>query len=450
MMTRQFFHKLSGSLYIARKLSGQTRIPYLPLEQLNELRDRRVRAIVQYAARTVPYYRDLFRDKNINPNDIKTAADLSNLPLLDKRLVREQPERFISTDITGQMSLSLKTSGSTGTPLTIVHDRLSVLANAAFSEREKEVVRETLGKGKSSPTLLFSYPEGTVYYVRGFVRENAFIPSAFNVISASFLEPVETGIDTINRYQPALLVGSGTYIELLFKVVKERRVPIHLPKLIIYAGSPITEEGKHQIEAEFGVPVLSHYNAVEAFKIGYTCTERAGFHLHDDLIHVRIINKSGMEVAPGEEGEVVISNLVNRGTVLLNYRLGDVAALSPHPCPCGRTFRTIEKLGGRVEDFIQLPGGKYIHPRSIWMLFKARSDVLQYQLTQHTFTNFELALTVSDPSTFEQIAASSIAQLHHVLGNNAVITATRRDLVEAYGARKFRPVVSLVKQAMSP
>jgi hypothetical protein len=41
---------------------------------------------------------------------------------------------------------------------------------------------------------------------------------------------------------------------------------------------------------------------------------------------------------PRTSGEVVVSNLVNRETVLLNYRLGDVAASLPDRCPCGRSL----------------------------------------------------------------------------------------------------------------
>lgn len=53
---------------------------------------------------------------------------------------------------------------------------------------------------------------------------------------------------------------------------------------------------------------------------------------------------SGMRVAPGSKGEVVISNLVNRASVPLNYKLGDVVTLSAAQCACGRTLPTIETI----------------------------------------------------------------------------------------------------------
>ena len=93
--------------------------------------------------------------------------------------------------------------------------------------------------------------------------------------------------------------------------------------------------GREFIEGTFGIPVFSRYNAMEAFKIGFFCEQRSGFHIHDDLCHVRIVGDDGQTLPPGQQGQVVISNLVNRATVLLNYRLGDVASISTARCACG-------------------------------------------------------------------------------------------------------------------
>ena len=93
----------------------------------------------------------------------------------------------------------------------------------------------------------------------------------------------------------------------------------------------------------FGIPVLGRYAAVEAFKIGFFCEQRTGFHLHEDLCHVVVA-----------EDEVVITNLVNRGTVLVNYRLGDLASLASDSCPCGRTSLRLAALKGRTDEIVRL------------------------------------------------------------------------------------------------
>ncbi|UCC76528.1 MAG: phenylacetate--CoA ligase family protein, partial [Anaerolineales bacterium] len=185
--------------------------------------------------------------------------------------------------------------------------------------------------------------------------------------------------------------------------------------------------------------------AVEAFKIGFTCEERTGFHLHEDLTYVKIVDSSGRRLPPDEKGEVIISNLVNRGTVLLNYRLGDIAALSHEPCPCGRTFVMLSDLEGRVEDILHLPDGSFVHPRLVWKLFKHRTGVLRYQLIQHALDTFELRLTTIDRSAFDRVIGEVIADLRQLLGQDAIIDAVYQAEFQPYTGAKFRPVLSLLK-----
>jgi phenylacetate-CoA ligase len=85
---------------------------------------------------------------------------------------------------------------------------------------------------------------------------------------------------------------------------------------------------------------------------------------------VRLIDKFGQNVKPGEEGEVVISNLYNRAMVLLNYRLGDLGILTTKPCSCGRGFPLLEQLKGRVSEIIYLPNGRRIDSETLMFSFK--------------------------------------------------------------------------------
>ena len=64
----------------------------------------------------------------------------------------------------------------------------------------------------------------------------------------------------------------------------------------------------------------------------------------------------------GEPGRLVITNLVNRGSVLLNYPIGDLGSVGPADCACGRTFRMLSELEGRVEDMLALPDGRVRAP----------------------------------------------------------------------------------------
>ncbi len=210
----------------------------------------------------------------------------------------------------------------------------------------------------------------------------------------------------------------------------------------------MSDAGRDLIENEFGVPVLSAYNAVEAFKIGFTCERRAGFHLHEDLCDVRVVDAEGHDVAPGERGEVVVSNLVNRATVLLNYRLGDVARLEDEPCDCGRTSRRLAGLEGRVDDLIELESGEYVYPTRVWRVFRERPEILRYQLVQHARDRFELRMVIPEQPAAERAAADAADELRGVLGG-ADVELVRCDDLPAGPGGKFRHLVPLAGEVAS-
>ncbi len=445
-MLREFLAKAYGTAVVLRHLPAQRRIPYLPEEQLCQARDRRVRRIVRHAARTVPYYQDLFRQLQIDPADIRTAEDLQRLPLIDKAVVREQHERFISISRWGRDAAQMPTSGTSGVPLTVHHDRYSMLVKAAFDERRRAAWRAILGPGGARTVLTIAF-RGTATDVWGaFWADNMLRPTPPHTIRLYGHEPLAEVVETINQYGPDVIASHGSYLELLFKMVTARELAVHSPKLMAYGADSMTEETRRAFEQRLGCPILSSYGSIEAPGIGFSCEHRTGFHLNMDLIHVRLIDPSGHDVLPGQHGEVVVSNLVNQAMVLLNYRLGDVAVLLPQACPCGRTLPLLSLLEGRVDDVIQLPNGEWLSQPPITGALKHFHDIQRFQLVQHTVYEFELRLVTVDRASFERVAGDAVVALRTVLGDSVHIAARHCQEVELLGQeRKFKPVLSCLR-----
>jgi phenylacetate-CoA ligase len=445
-MISTLYNKLYGNSVVVANLRGQHRIPYLPEEQLAALRDARLRAIVRYASKTVPYYRDFFQREGIDPRTIQTVADLERLPLLEKDAVQKDPHLFVSTSRRGKNAISFTTSGTTGTPLKVYHDPHSILANIAFGERERKVRSEVFGKDFRFRTLSINYPGSIVDKVRDFCHQKTFIPIRPERHTLSVLEPVEHVIKEINRYRPDVVISYGSYLETLFRILTIRGTKMYLPRVIVYGGDGMSGEGRELIETKFGILVHSTYQAVESFKIGFFCEERRGFHLHSDLCHVKIIGPDGAKLAVGEKGEVVISNFVNRGTVLLNYRLGDIATVLSERCSCGRTLPLLSELEGRAEDIIYLADGGFVHPRAVWGALKKKPEVLQYQLIQHETEKFELRLVTEDKNSYKRVITDISTSLQRLLGASAKIDHGYYEELEREAGGKFRAVISLCRQ----
>ena len=185
--------------------------------------------------------------------------------------------------------------------------------------------------------------------------------------------------------------------------------------------------------------MISRYNAVEAFKIGFTCEERDGVHLEDDLCHVRVLDDEGDEPPAGHVGEVVISNLVNRATVLLNYRLGDVAARSPGGCACGRLTPMLADVGGRLERTLRAQDGRFVPEGAIQVRLKDRG-AQSFQLVQLARDAYELKVVAED---YEGIRLKLVEDLRDLLGEDASIETSRHTQLKPGPRGVFQYVLPL-------
>jgi len=208
----------------------------------------------------------------------------------------------------------------------------------------------------------------------------------------------------INEFRPHIIHSLGSYIAMLFGYLKSGAMAFHKPRVITYSSDTLPETIRMVVEKEFGIQVFSTYEAIEALKIGFECEHHSGLHANIDLYPVRIVDEDRRDVPRGELGEVVVSNLVNKATVLLNYRLGDLAAWEEESCPCGRSLPLLKQLAGRRDDSLRLPSGRVLHPLVAKSIFRDVPEVWQYQIVHETPSQFcanVVAAPTADRSTLE-------------------------------------------------
>ena len=86
-----------------------------PAEQLETYRIRRLQQFLVDIGQRVPYYQQLFKQLDFNPNRVRSLAELQQLPLLTKSDIRANVENLKAT---GHGPLTrYNTGGSSGEPL---------------------------------------------------------------------------------------------------------------------------------------------------------------------------------------------------------------------------------------------------------------------------------------------------------------------------------------------
>ena len=80
-------------------------------------------------------------------------------------------------------------------------------------------------------------------------------------------------------------------------------------------------------------------------------------HINEDHVLAEIIDPATGEPLPdGEKGELVFTTITKRGMPMIRYRTHDICVIHSDPCPCGRTFRKMERLMGRTDDMLVIRG----------------------------------------------------------------------------------------------
>jgi phenylacetate-CoA ligase len=346
----------------------QARLPF-DAGRIERDQAARVRRMIRHAYATVPHYREAMDRAGLRVADFRTAADLARLPMVEPEDLQRDVMRFTSGAAPVSTYLRLRSGGSTGRPRTVFHDTRALFENAAHGERERSLVARLVGKRVGYRESLIVVPHSSAEIVQAHCAERSLVPPGVRIARQylSLFDAPEDNVRRLNAFAPDVIHAFGSYLEALFGYLHATGAPFHRPKVVTYSSDGLPEAARRLITETFGIPVLGTYQAVEAFKIAFECG--AGLHVNADLYPVRIVDRDGRAVPVGESGEVVVSNLVNRATVLLNYRLGDLAALAPDPCPCGRALPRLAGLHGRRDEWIDLPSGRTVHPMTVRRIF---------------------------------------------------------------------------------
>jgi phenylacetate-CoA ligase len=99
----------------------------------------------------------------------------------------------------------------------------------------------------------------------------------------------------------------------------------------------------------------------------------------DEGVIVEIVTPgTGMPVAPGEVGEVLVTTL-NPDYPLIRFATGDLSAVLPGQSPCGRTNMRIKGWMGRADQTTKIKG-MFIRPEQVAALAARHEEILKVRV----------------------------------------------------------------------
>jgi phenylacetate-CoA ligase len=387
--------RIAGSARVAAVAPLQRWVPMAPASLIARLRDRRVRAAIAHAHAHVPYYRETMRRLGLRPCDIRSADDLARLPVIEREQLQSDPEYFASAGGPRAGWVTLQSGGSTGRPITVFRDLASVFTANIHAQRQRSLVARQVQRFRFREAVI-TPPSSSGGAIADAFRRSSLLSPALRtekLVLSLFEEPARH-VEALERFRPHVVAGYGSYIEALFAHFEATGRPRHLPSVVTYAADPLSDSGRALITDVLGICILSTYQSIESGMIGFECTEHAGFHRNEDFCPVRIVDADGEAVPAGQSGDVVISDLTNRATMLLNYRLGDLAGTRPD-CTCGIRLPMLSFLEGRTVEWVMDAEGRRAPPQAVKALLRRETEVRRYQVINRAPGRFDVALVVA-------------------------------------------------------
>ena len=374
-----------------RHLRELERTQFLSEDELRSLQFERLKGMVAHAYDHCPFYAKRFSEWGVNPQTLIEPLDIQKFPILTKTDIQTNWKDMIATNVNGSMLVENRTGGSTGRPLLFYVDR------ERMETRKAATIRHNRWAGyhicdKTGRIWGHAREDGSALEGKTPLRNRIFERCLMLDASSLSDKAMEVFTEKLKNFKPSVLIGYANSLYLLASFVEERNLKGISPRSIVSTAELLFPHQRERIERVFAGRIFDRYGARETSVIASECDRHKGLHLNAECLLVEIVNEN-KQVARGQSGEVVVTDLLNFGMPFIRYAIEDRASFSPDACTCGRSLPLLSNVEGRVTDFILTPGGRYVSGAALTiMLLGEVPGIAQAQLVQESLDSVTFRL----------------------------------------------------------
>ncbi len=354
----------------------------LTREEMAAFQLGKLRQTLLYAQDKVEFYRRLFYEHSINPEDIDSLDKIALLPFTNKSdLVDNYPYGMCAVKPSEIIRLHAS-SGTTGKPI-----------NTYYTRRDQENWRKCMerncriaGINKDDVCqIAFRYTLFT-----GAFGHHLGAESCGAMVIPTSAGQTERQIMMMQDLKTTVLHCTPSYALVVAEKLKELRIDRDslALRLGIHGAEPMSGEMRQHIEEGLGVTALSDYGLTEFGGPGVSieCPTKSGFHINEDYFYPEIIDPNTLDpLPPGAVGELVFTSLQKEAMPLIRYRTRDVTHLIYDECSCGRTLVRHGTILGRTDDML-IVGGVNFFPSQLESILLAFSETAPHYALHLTKT----------------------------------------------------------------
>lgn len=358
------------------------------------------------------------------PSFSSILDDLQELPFLTKDIVKERKsslvsERFRSDDLDLDY-----TGGTTGTQTSFYRDHGCTVSRVGRQWGILELcgyrpgTRRALVWGVHSDLAATGTHRSFKQWFREFAsnQESLCCTVMNEKVMADYYQRLHGFRPDVLYGYPSAMIQFGRFIQA------QDLEPIRV-KTIISTAERLTAARRTFLQKAFGGEVFNLYCTRDYGCIGFECEKHEGFHIDTESVFLEIIN-DGCRAAPGESGEITITDLLNHGMPFIRSRTGDMGALSPKPCECGCPLPLLKGLDGRATDLLYRPDGSIVAGLMMTDLFMDMPSIRFAQFVQENVRELDVFLVVTSEFSNE-VEKEAIRQIRELIGWDTAIHIKR-------------------------
>jgi len=352
---------VSASLRFLKKSELWTR------QQIDDYQNDRLRKLIKHAVTTVPYYRDLFKQLGLTPDDIQTKEDLKKIPIVDKTIMRKEGiERFTSEAYSPAKRIFQRSGGSTGETFSFYVTKEEYSFNLAT---------------KLSTWYNAGYRLGDRYVKIANAERSSLLKKVQDLMNNSVLitfsniheDELGNVLKEIERIRPLYIRSYPLPLYLLAQYKKKHEGYHYSPKYIFTTGSTLSDNYRNEIESAFGCKIIDSYSCEGNANV-YQSPNCDRYHVSEEFGITEVLDNEGNVVENGI-GRVISTDLWNFAHPFIRYDTRDLVEVSDEPCMCGNPRKRINRIMGReCESFLQ-SDGKYITVHDLTGYFKKKNHI---------------------------------------------------------------------------
>jgi phenylacetate-CoA ligase len=339
-------------------------------KDITQWQNNRLNELITHFYNNTSYYKRLFDELNLKPDDIRCIDDLKKIPPINKDLIRKHYNELIPKNFKKIKHKNASTGGSSGKPLKYLLDLKSWSYTTAIKIYSWQTTGYLYGDAYATVGSSSLFPQTPSLKHRLYHKfKRSLLISSMNLSN----HKIEEHLKEVKHRNIEYLYGYASGLFLIAKYMNQHNIKINTIKGCFPTSEMLLPEYRNEMEKAFGF-VMDCYGARDG---GITAYE-----IHKGYYNIGYNSLAEIN-NPYEKdtGNLLVTDLLNYAFPLIRYEIGDDVTLPKNKMEFNYNGQVVTKILGRSPDIIKLDNGRVITGPAFQMMF-GRFNVLAYRIAK--------------------------------------------------------------------